>query len=121
MAIKADGTLWSWGNNQFGQLASGAATSTPVGQPAPVMTGVSAAAGAYNHALILKSDGTLVASGSNSNGQLGDGTTVSKSTPVTVTTGVMTVAAGGNSSNAAAAETHQHHHENTEYNQPEFP
>ncbi len=52
------------------------------------------AAGGF-HTMILKTDGTFWATGWNFYGQLGDGTTMSRSTPVRVMSGVQAVAAGG--------------------------
>ena len=47
-----------------------------------------------DHSMFLKSDGTLWATGNNTYGQLGDGTSVSKTTPVQVATGIASVSAG---------------------------
>jgi alpha-tubulin suppressor-like RCC1 family protein len=84
LALKSDGTLWSWGTNSHGQLGDHTTTDrkTPVriGRDA---TWVAVAAGS-DHSLALKSDGTLWAWGDNSNGQLGDGTTVNKTAPVRI-------------------------------------
>jgi alpha-tubulin suppressor-like RCC1 family protein len=49
---------------------------------------------ASSHTMILKTDGTLWATGRNESGQLGDGTTISRSTPRQVQTGVRAVSAG---------------------------
>jgi alpha-tubulin suppressor-like RCC1 family protein len=61
VALKTDGSLWSWGWNDSGQL----------GAPGPG-DWISAACG-YAHTLALKADGTLWAWGSNEHGQLGIG------------------------------------------------
>ncbi|MFA6135276.1 MAG: putative Ig domain-containing protein [Phycisphaerae bacterium] len=53
-------------------------------------------AGGSSHSLMVHNDGTLWATGLNSSGQLGDGTTVTKSVPVPIATGVASVAAGDN-------------------------
>lgn len=71
LAIKSDGTLWGWGNNDFGQLGNGAVSSSA----SPVQVGtdsdwVSVDAGSY-HALAIKSGRTLWAWGKNEFGQLG--------------------------------------------------
>ena len=75
LALQADGTLWAWGDNQYGQLGGGPAG--PV--PAPTATGMalptrSTAAGG-NFGLAVRADGTLWAWGDNTYGQLGDGST----------------------------------------------
>jgi alpha-tubulin suppressor-like RCC1 family protein len=71
MALKADGTLWTWGGNATGQLGDGTTTQRLVPQSTPVLTGVTAIAAGDQHALALKSDGTVWAWGSNSQGQVG--------------------------------------------------
>jgi len=96
MAIKADGTLWAWGFNQYGQLGDGSTTnrSTPV-QVGLATNWVSVAMGNF-HGLGLRADGTLWAWGGNGSGQVGDGSTTNRSTPVQVGTATdwVSIAAG---------------------------
>jgi alpha-tubulin suppressor-like RCC1 family protein len=96
LAVKSDGTLWSWGDNIFGQLGDGStaySSMTPV--QVPSLTGVVAVSAGHQHSLAVKSDGTFWAWGRNENGQLGDGTTVEqRTTPVNLLGGVVAVAAG---------------------------
>jgi alpha-tubulin suppressor-like RCC1 family protein len=84
-ALRSDGTVWSWGNNIYGQLGDG----TTVGKNTPVqvsgLTGVAALVAGGPHALVLKDDCTVWAWGGNSSGGLGDGTTSNRRTPVQVT------------------------------------
>ncbi|MCX6879949.1 MAG: hypothetical protein NTW21_40035 [Verrucomicrobia bacterium] len=98
VALKADGTLWAWGNNDYGQLGdgTGAEKDSPV-QVGTATTWVAVAAGS-NHTVALKADGTLWAWGDNSDCQLGDGTTVDKFSPVQVGTDNhwVTISAGDN-------------------------
>jgi alpha-tubulin suppressor-like RCC1 family protein len=84
LAIKPDGTLWTWGSNSAGQLGNGTTTNSNI----PVQVGtentwVSVQAGQM-FSLGLKSDGSVWAWGFNTSGQLGDGTFVNKSSPVPV-------------------------------------
>lgn len=76
LALKADGTMWGWGANYFGQLGDG--TRLPQ-QPAPVRsvpgTNWKQVATSGIHSVALKRDGTLWSWGCNGSGQLGDGTT----------------------------------------------
>ncbi len=85
MAIKADGSLWTWGCNKYGQLAQGDQRARAV--PTRVGTDtdwIAVAGGGGYHMLGLKSDGSLWAWGRNHYGQLGDGTTVDRSLPVQI-------------------------------------
>ena len=83
MALKIDGTVWTWGDNTYGELGGAPANKTVATQVAGLANILSIAAGSF-HALAVKSDGTLVAWGLNSKGQLGDGTTTNRSAPTTV-------------------------------------
>jgi alpha-tubulin suppressor-like RCC1 family protein len=71
VAVRADGTLWTWGDNSQGQLGNGSQVNSSV--PVQVGTGTSwanVAAGA-SHALGVTSSGSLYAWGNNTRGQLG--------------------------------------------------
>ncbi|MBP6733116.1 MAG: fibronectin type III domain-containing protein [Chromatiaceae bacterium] len=92
MFIASDGSLWAWGDNQFGQLGDG--TNTYRSTPTPVLTGVAVLAAGGYHTLALKTDGSLWAWGDNGSGQLGDGTTTNRYTPKQILTGVAAIAAG---------------------------
>lgn len=84
IAIKDDGTLWAWGDNDYGELGDGTTTSSSV--PIQISTEnnwIEVSAGTA-HGLALKSDGTVYAWGTNSSGQLGDGTTTRRLSPVPV-------------------------------------
>jgi alpha-tubulin suppressor-like RCC1 family protein len=73
-ALRSDGTLWMWGNNNWGQLGDSTYTgrSSPI-QVAGTWSEVSVSTGADSglHVLGRRTDGTLWAWGSNSRGQLG--------------------------------------------------
>ncbi len=78
LALKSDGTVWVWGNNESGQLgkdpkaAQGAITSstTPLQVTGITGTAVAIAAGG-SHSLALMEDGSVWAWGYNYFGQLG--------------------------------------------------
>lgn len=83
VALKSDGTVWSWGNNDFGQLGRAASQQeeleiTQIGQDSDWQ---SLDCGG-NSTLLLKEDGTLWGCGQNSFGQLGNGSTMNSTFPV---------------------------------------
>ena len=85
LAIKTDGTLWSWGNNGWGQLASGGLTSRSSPVQVGVLTGWSSVfAGPTQASFAIKTNGTLWAWGGNQNGQLGLGDRTHRSSPVQI-------------------------------------
>ena len=82
--IKTDGTLWSFGRNDYGQLGDNTITnrSSPVQTVAFGSNWKQVACGYYASAAI-KTDGTLWTWGYNYNGSIGDNTaTAHKSSPV---------------------------------------
>lgn len=76
LAIKTDGTLWSWGNNDGGQLGDGSAAGTHRSSPGTVAGGgttwCTASSGNY-HSGAIKTDGTLWTWGKNDVGALAEG------------------------------------------------
>jgi alpha-tubulin suppressor-like RCC1 family protein len=103
VAIKTDGTLWTWGNGVNGVLGNGAITgniSTPVTTFAGGTNWKQVSAGSV-HTAAIKTDGTLWLWGSGGAGRLGNGaTTGSISTPVT------TFAGGTNWKQVSAGDSH---------------
>lgn len=85
MALKSDGTVWTWGWNRDGQLGDGTNKSRSTPRKVNGLTGVTAISAGSYHTVALKSDGTVWAWGDNSNGGVGDGTTTHRRTPVQVT------------------------------------
>ncbi|WNG62646.1 RCC1 repeat-containing protein [Archangium gephyra] len=72
LALRADGTVWSWGNNANGQLGRTLATSfDAIPAQVPGLTGVVTLSAGFGHTLALRADGTVWAWGSNRFRQLG--------------------------------------------------
>jgi len=91
VAIKTDGTLWTWGINDKGQLANGTSSSFPyISSPVQsiynTVTWKQVSAG-RQYAGGIKTDGTLWMWGYNQVSQLGDGTTTNRSSPVQILVG----------------------------------
>lgn len=73
VVIKADGTVWSWGGNEYGQLGDGTREDRNTPIQVPISNAVYVSAGGQSTAIIDK-DGHLWAFGADVNGELGDGT-----------------------------------------------
>ncbi|MDQ1458569.1 MAG: hypothetical protein QOI08_53, partial [Actinomycetota bacterium] len=85
-AVKADGTVWGWGNNTNGYLGVGSAT-TPIQSPHRVQrlvdgSGVVALAAGFQTGAAVTAPGAVYRWGWNSSGQLGDSTTIDADSPV---------------------------------------
>ena len=83
-ALKDDGTLWGWGDNNEGQLSYSPLSD----QFSPIQcagfSNIISIDGGYGHMIALKSDGTVWTVGLNTEGQLGDGTDTNRTSPVQV-------------------------------------
>ncbi len=102
LALRSDGTVWSFGDNRSGDLGrtTGSSGYNPNAAPVPGLTGVTALAAGYYHTVLLRSDGTVWAFGDNRSGQLGWATTPAFSpglvpTRVSGLRDVTAIAAGG--------------------------
>jgi alpha-tubulin suppressor-like RCC1 family protein len=100
-AIKTDGTLWTWGRNDFGNLGDNSIThrSSPV-QTVSGGTNWKQVAGGSTHTAAIKTDGTLWTWGGNFYGQLGDNSITNRSSPV------QTVSGGTNWKQVASGGVH---------------
>ena len=102
LAVKADGSLWAWGSNKYGQLGDGTASDRHI--PVKIMDGVVSVSAGGNHSLAIKADGSLWAWGWNLSAQLGDSTTADRYTPVKIMDNVVSAAAGGEHSLAIMSD-----------------
>lgn len=92
LAVRADGTAWGWGYNQYGQVGDGTSGSSNSPRRSPVqvvggasgspfLQGITAVAGGLRQSLALRGDGTVWAWGYNVDGELGDGTSGNQQSP----------------------------------------
>lgn len=101
LAVKSDGSVWGWGDNNLGELGLGEFgnyKSTPVHITA--LNDVKQVACGLQHSVVLKNDGTVWTFGNNINQQLGDGTKVDSRVPKMISglSGVTMIAAAENTS-----------------------
>lgn len=96
LAIRSDGSLWAWGDNEFGQLGDG----TKINSQTPIRIGNSndwkkvfvytdgrfGPNKQYYQCFAIKNDGSLWAWGNNTSGKLGDGSKIDKFTPTRIGT-----------------------------------
>ena len=83
-ALKADGTVWTWGCNSIGGLGNGNNADNYLPAKVIGLKDVVAIAARDYHNVVIKADGTLWTWGFNANGQLGDGTITDRNVPVQV-------------------------------------
>ncbi|MDH3974712.1 MAG: hypothetical protein OEV42_10585 [Deltaproteobacteria bacterium] len=97
VALKSDGTVWTWGYNYSGQIGNGT-RFTPRLQPVQVGIGYTwkAVAAGGNHTIAIRNDDTLWTWGNNLHGALGDGTFILRLTPVQVGADSWKAVWGGN-------------------------
>jgi alpha-tubulin suppressor-like RCC1 family protein len=86
VALKTDGTLWTWGRNLVGQLGNGSTTNSNV----PIQIGTATdwrfVSAGDEYTTAIKVNGTLWAWGDNTYGQIGDNTVINKTTPTQIGT-----------------------------------
>jgi probable HAF family extracellular repeat protein len=107
VALRSDGSVWTWGWNVSGQLGDGTTTQRlnpvqaqfPDGSP---LGGIVAVTAGNFSTVALRTDGTLWVWGDNFAGQLGDGTSTNRLNPVQArwtdgspVSGMVSISAGG--------------------------
>jgi len=83
VARKSDGTLWTWGCNNYGQLGDNTVInkSSPIQIPGNSWNSLSTR---FSGVSATKTDGTLWSWGRNDQGQLGDNTVICRSSPIQI-------------------------------------
>ncbi len=108
LAIKTDGTLWAWGQQDFGQTGlNSAGANTYKSSPTQVgaATNWSKVSGANYHSLFIKTDGTLWGTGYNLTGALGLNDRVNKSSPTQIGAGTNWLSVAGGAYHSLAIKT----------------
>ena len=97
LALLANGDVYSFGNNDCGQLGQGDNTARYEPTKIASLSGAVAVDAGFEHSLVLLGNGDVYSFGGNAVGQLGHGDTTSRSTPTKIATlsGVIAMAAGG--------------------------
>jgi alpha-tubulin suppressor-like RCC1 family protein len=86
LAIKTNGTLWTWGDNTYGELGVGDTDSRYTSSPVGTDSDWSSIAGGAFHSVGLKTNGTFWSWGFNVYGQLGLDDIIDRYTPTQVGT-----------------------------------
>lgn len=84
VALRQDGTVWTWGLGDNGRLGTGASTTRETPMQVPDLTDVDAVAVGCDHVLALTADGVIKAWGKGTEGQLGDDKKADSNKPVDV-------------------------------------
>ncbi|MRV75723.1 hypothetical protein GJ700_28805 [Duganella sp. FT92W] len=87
--VNYNGSVWTWGNNTFGQLGDGTTLVSFAPKKVNAVSDAVAMAIGAGHIAVLRGDGAVYAFGRNTAGQLGTNTTVGSNLPV------QTVGVGG--------------------------
>lgn len=74
VALRNDGTVWTWGENRFGQLGYTRWSEKKLPYQVDQLSDIIAISAGTDFTLVLKKDGTVWGWGRNDSGQLGDGT-----------------------------------------------
>jgi len=82
LALKNDGTVWSWGSNVEGQLGDGTYTSRHTPSVISGLSDIVAISCGCSHSMALDSEGNVWTWGRNVEGQLGNGSNTVSNVPV---------------------------------------
>ena len=98
IALRNNGTVWTWGYGSLGQLGLGTTNNRTSPVQVPGLTDIVAVAAGRDMSYAVRSNGTMMAWGGNAYGEVGDGTTTRRTSPVAVSglTNVVEVTGGRN-------------------------
>jgi alpha-tubulin suppressor-like RCC1 family protein len=80
--VNYNGSVWTWGNNTFGQLGDGTTAVSFAPKKVNAISDAAAMAIGAGHIAVLRNDGAVYSFGRNTAGQLGNNTTVGSNLPV---------------------------------------
>lgn len=102
LALRSDGTVWTWGTNGYGEMGIGTNVGSPFPERITGLSNVVSIAASYKHTFAVHSNGTASAWGINEAGQLGDSSYTNRSSPVQVygLTNVLLISGGSRHSAA---------------------
>ena len=84
VALKTDGSVYTWGSNNYGQLGDGTTTAQTTPKKIVSIENIVQISAGGRYIAALKEDGNVYTWGQNSSGQLGINSTTNKSTPTQV-------------------------------------
>ncbi len=83
-ALRTDGTVACWGDNEFGQIGDGTNIDRLAPTPAQGLTSVVEISAGIYHTCARRSTGQVLCWGANGNGRVGDGTEIGRKVPTLV-------------------------------------
>jgi len=87
LMVGDDGSVWAWGQNDYGQLGIGNNSEQLTPVKINSLTNIAAVAVGDNHSLALDKDGSVWAWGKNDLYQLGNDSTINSNIPIKIITG----------------------------------
>jgi RHS repeat-associated protein len=105
VVLKSDGTVWTWGAGNHGQLGNGGTAQQLTPVQATGLSSVRSVAAGSETGLALTADGSVSSWGHNNFGQVGNGTTTDVLTPQTVSGLSNVTAVGGGDSHSLAVKS----------------
>lgn len=81
LALAENGTVYAWGNNEYGQLGDGTRENSLLPKKVEGLTNITSITGGECQSLAIDLNGTKYGWGKNTNGELGDGSTEDVLTP----------------------------------------